>query len=65
MAPARSKSQQRLAGADLARARAGRPTRTGMSTSELEKLASTPRRGLPEKVKTKKQGKAKTGRRQK
>ena len=63
MAPARSKAQQHLAGADLARARAGKKTRTGMSTSELEKLASTPTKGLPTRVKPKKQGKSKKGRR--
>ena len=63
--PAKSKSQQQLMAADLQRARKGQTTKTGMSTSELEKLAGTPRRGLPERVKPKKQGKAKTGRRQK
>ena len=48
--PAKSKSQQRLAGVDLSRARAGKKTRTGMSKSELEKIASTPHKGLPNRV---------------
>lgn len=63
MAPARSKAQQRLAGADLARVRAGKKTRTGMSATQLEEYASTPTKGLPSKVKPKKQGKSKKGRR--
>lgn len=45
--PAKSKAQQRLAGADLARARAGKKTRTGMSKEQLEEYASTPRKALP------------------
>lgn len=45
--PAKSKAQQRMMGADLARARAGKKTRTGMSASKLEEYASTPRKGLP------------------
>ena len=45
--PAKSKAQQRLMGADLARARAGKKTRTGMSQSRLEEYASTKRKGLP------------------
>ena len=61
--PAKSKAQQRLMGADLARARAGKKTRTGMSANQLEDYASTPTKGLPEKTKPKKQGKQKTGRR--
>lgn len=40
-------------GADLARARAGEPTRTGMSISQLKDFASTPRKGLPMRVKKK------------
>jgi uncharacterized protein DUF3008 len=49
--PARSKAQQRLMGADLARARAGKYTRTGMSEQKLEEFASTPRKALPQRVK--------------
>lgn len=48
--PARSKAQQRLFGADLARARAGKPTRTGLPIAKLEEFASTPRKGLPQRV---------------
>ena len=47
--PSVSKKQQRLMGADLARARAGKKTRTGMSKKQLEEYASTPRKGLPAK----------------
>jgi hypothetical protein len=49
--PSVSKSQQRLAGADLARARAGKKTRTGMSESQLEDFAATKTKGLPTRVK--------------
>ena len=45
--PAKSKAQQKLMGADLARARAGKRTRTGMSKAKLEEYASTSRKGLP------------------
>ena len=45
--PAKSKAQQRLAGADLARVRAGKKPRTGMTKEQLEHLAQTPRKGLP------------------
>lgn len=50
--PARSKAQQRMMGADLARARAGKKTRTGMSESKLEEFASTKRKGLPSRKST-------------
>lgn len=36
-------------GADLARARAGKKTRTGMSEKQLEDFASTKRKGLPQR----------------
>ena len=52
--PAKSKKQQRFMGADLARKRAGKKTRTGMSAKQLEEYASTPRKGLPTKAKKKK-----------
>ena len=52
--PAVSKRQQRLAGADLARSRAGKRTRTGMSQKQLKEYASTPRKGLPARVKKQK-----------
>ena len=48
--PAVSKKQQQFMGADLARARAGKKTRTGMSQAQLEDFASTKRRGLPTRV---------------
>ncbi len=47
--PAKSKAQQRMMGADLARARAGKRTRTGMSVAQLEDYAATPTKGLPER----------------
>lgn len=45
--PAKSKKQQRLAGADLARKRAGKKTRTGMTEAQLEDFARTKRKKLP------------------
>lgn len=51
--PAKSQAQQKLMGADLARARKGKKTRTGMSEEQLKDYASTPRKGLPKKVKKK------------
>jgi hypothetical protein len=45
--PAKSVSQQRLMGADLARARAGKKTRTGMSIKKLKEFAATKTKGLP------------------
>jgi hypothetical protein len=47
--PSVSQAQQRFMGADLARARAGKKTRTGMSAGKLEEFASTPRTGLPKR----------------
>lgn len=52
--PATSKSQQRWAGAELARTRAGKETQTGMSEASLEDFAGTKTKQLPEKVKAKK-----------
>jgi hypothetical protein len=51
MMPAKSKAQQRMMGADLARKRKGKKTRTGMSESQLEEFASTKHKGLPKRVK--------------
>ena len=45
--PAKSKAQQRFFGAELARSRAGKKTRTGLSRRVLRKFAKTRRRGLP------------------
>ena len=51
--PAKSKAQQRLMGADLARKRAGKKTVTGMSEKQLEDFAATKRKGLPARKKKK------------
>jgi hypothetical protein len=40
--PAKSEPQRRLAGADLARKRAGKPTVTGMTTAQLRDFARKP-----------------------
>lgn len=48
--PSVSKAQQMMMGADYARAKAGEPTRTGMTVSQLKEFASTPRKGLPYRV---------------
>jgi uncharacterized protein DUF3008 len=45
--PATSKAQQRFMGAELARKRAGKKTKTGMSEKQLKDFASTARKGLP------------------
>ena len=51
MSPAVSKKQQRLMGADLARKREGKKTRTGMTEKQLGDFAGTKHRGLPKKRK--------------
>ena len=50
--PAVSKAQQALMGADLARARAGKKTRTGMNVKQLEEFARIPHKKLPKRVRT-------------
>jgi len=45
--PAISKKQQQFMGAELARKRAGKRTRTKMTTKQLEEYASTKHKGLP------------------
>ncbi len=40
MSPSVSKKQQKMMGADLARLRAGKKTRTGMSEKQLQEFAS-------------------------
>ena len=40
--PARTEKQRRFMGAELERKREGQTTQTGMSGSELEKMASKP-----------------------
>ena len=53
--PAKSKRMQRFMGADLARARKGEATKTGMSEEKLEEMASKPKgKKLPEHGKQKK-----------
>ena len=54
MSPAKSKAQQRFMGAELARKRAGKKTRTRMSEKQLKEYAATPRKGLPAREKRKK-----------
>lgn len=48
--PAKSVKQQQMMGAELARKRAGKKTRTGMSEAQLEEFASTKHKGLPSRV---------------
>jgi hypothetical protein len=48
--PSTSKKQQEFMGAELARKRAGKPTKTKMTVQELIDFASTPRKGLPERA---------------
>ena len=49
--PSVSKRQQQFMGAELARKRAGKKTRTGMTEAQLKDYAATPTKGLPKKVK--------------
>lgn len=49
--PSKSKAQQRFMGADLARAKKGEQTKTGMKKTQLEEYARTPTVGLPYHVK--------------
>lgn len=51
--PSESKAQQGFMGADYARAKAGKKTKTGMTKAQLREFASTPRKGLPARVKRK------------
>ena len=53
MSPAKSKAQQRYMGAELARKRAGKKTKTGMSAKQLEEFAATKTKGLPARKKAK------------
>jgi hypothetical protein len=47
--PAKTVAQQQMMGADLARARGGKKTRTGMSEAQLSEYALTKRKGLPKR----------------
>ena len=49
--PSVSRKQQMLMALDLARKRAGKKTRTGMSAKQLEEFASTKTKGLPKRKK--------------
>lgn len=49
--PAVSKAQQRFAGAELARKRTGKRTKTKMTEAQLEEFAATKRKGLKKKKK--------------
>ena len=51
--PAKSVAQQQMMGAELARKRAGKATKTGMTEPQLKDFAGTKHKGLPEKVKMK------------
>jgi hypothetical protein len=44
MMPAETEKQRKFMGAELARKRAGKKTRTNMSAKELEKFASKPKK---------------------
>lgn len=48
--PAVSKAQQRFMGTELARRRAGKRTRTKMTTAQLREYATTKRKALPERA---------------
>ena len=54
MSPAVSKAQQRLMGAELARKRAGKKTKTKMTEAQLEEFASTKTKKLPKRVRKRK-----------
>jgi hypothetical protein len=47
--PAKSKAQQKLMGADLARAREGKATVTGMGAKKLHEMVQKPKKGYPKK----------------
>lgn len=51
--PSVSKKQQRFMGAELARAQAGKKTKTHMSIKQLKEFAGTKQKGLPARKKGK------------
>lgn len=51
--PPKSKVQQRFMGAELARKRAGKKTKTGMSEAQLVDFATKPKKKLPTRAKKK------------
>jgi hypothetical protein len=46
--PAKSEKQRKFMGADLARAKAGKKTKTGMNVQQLSDFAKKPGRGDPQ-----------------
>jgi len=52
--PAVSRKQQRFMGAELARKRKGKKTKTKMTEAQLREFAGTKHKGLPKKKKKKK-----------
>lgn len=48
--PSVSQAEQKFMGADYARAKKGKKTKTGMSIGQLKEFASTKRKGLPKKA---------------
>jgi hypothetical protein len=55
--PSVSEKQRRFMGAELARKREGKSTKTGMSEAKLEEFASKPKGGKKLPAQAKKQGK--------
>lgn len=51
--PAESVAQKGFMGAELARKRAGKKTKTKMTVDQLRDFAKTPTKGLPQRVKKK------------
>jgi len=49
--PAKSKKQQQFMGAELARKRAGKRTKTRMTEQQLREYAGTKHKGLPKRKK--------------
>jgi hypothetical protein len=52
--PSTSKAQQGFMGAELARKRSGKKTKTKMTVQQLMDYASTPKKGLPQRAPKKK-----------
>lgn len=48
--PPKTPRQQRFMGADLSRARSGKPTKTGMGAGKLADFATKPKGGFPGKA---------------
>lgn len=52
--PSKSKAEQHFMGMELAKKRAGKKTKTGMSEKQLKEFAATKTKGLPAHAKPKK-----------